>query len=125
MPYSECEWAAATTSGRAACTCEWIAKAARLTGALPSTTVARVVDADQVGDADVLEVHPERVDPEAVGVLGVADGDVTGDALVEAELAEQAERRGEPLLAVQALGLDGSKLGRKARSGSSEVMPKS
>ena len=62
---------------------------------------ARVVDADQVGDADVLEVHPERVHPEAVEVLGVAHGDVPGDTLVEPELAEQAERRGEALLAVQ------------------------
>ena len=79
--------------------------------------LAGVVDADQVGDADVLEVHPERVDPEAVEVLGVAHGDVPGDALVEPELAEQAERRGEALLAVQALLLDGVELGKEAQVG--------
>ena len=42
--------------------------------------------------------------------LGVAGGDVAGDALVEAELAEQPEAGGEALLAVQALLLDGVEL---------------
>ena len=79
--------------------------------------LAGVVDADQVGDADVLEVHPERVDPEVVEVLGVAHGDVAGDALVEAELAEQPERRREPLLAVQALLLDRVELREEAQVG--------
>ena len=65
--------------------------------------LAVVVDADQVVDRDVLEVHAERVDPEVVGVLGVAGGDVAGDALVEPEPAEDAEGRGEALLQVQAL----------------------
>src|SRR5690606_37533637 len=45
---------------------------------------------------------PERVDPEQVGVLGVAAGQVAGDTLVEAELVEQAEGRGHPLLEVGA-----------------------
>ena len=39
-------------------------------------------------------------------MLGVAGRDVAGDALVEAEAAEQPERRGEPLLAVLPLLLD-------------------
>ena len=68
---------------------------------------ALVVDQDQVGDLDLAEVHPERVDPEPVGVLGVARGDVPGDALGEAEPAEDAERRRKLLLAVQALLLEG------------------
>ena len=55
--------------------------------------LALVVDQDQVGDPDVAEVHAERVDPEVVEVLGVAGRDVAGDALVEAEPAEQPERR--------------------------------
>ena len=42
-----------------------------------------------------------------VGELGVAHGDVPGDALAEAEPAEDAQRAGELLLAVQALVLDG------------------
>ena len=78
---------------------------------------AGVVDADEVGDADVLEVHAERVDPEPVQVLRIARGDVAGDALVEAELAEQPERRREPLLAVQPLLLDGVELGKEGQVG--------
>ena len=72
---------------------------------------AVVVDADQVGDANVLEVHQERVQPEPIGVLRVAHRDVPGHALVEAELAEETERRREPLLAMQPLGLDGVETG--------------
>ena len=55
----------------------------------------------------MLEVHPERVHPEAVEVLGIAHGDVTGDAFVEPELAEQPERRRQALLAVEPLLLEG------------------
>ena len=117
LPCSECECAAAITSGRAACTCEWIANAARVHHRVALDDRAGVVDADQVGDADVLEVHPERVDPEPVEVLGIAHGDVAGDAFVEAELAEQAERRREPLLAVQPLLLDGVELGKEGQVG--------
>ena len=65
--------------------------------------LAVVVDQDQVGDPDVAEVHAEGVDPEVVESLGVAGGDVAGHALVEAELREQAEGGGQPLLAVEAL----------------------
>ena len=58
----------------------------------------------------------ERVDPEVVGELGVAHGDVPGDALAEAEPAEDAQRAGELLLAVQALLLDAwrTSAGRRA-----------
>ena len=79
--------------------------------------LAGVVDADQVGDTDVLEVHPERVDPEAVEVFGIAHGDVPGDPLVESELAEQAERRREALLAVQAFLLHGIECGEEGQVG--------
>jgi hypothetical protein len=72
---------------------------------------AVVAHQQQVADADVPEVHAERVHPEVVGQFGVAGGDVARHALVEAELAEQPKRRGEPLLAVQALLLDRAVLG--------------
>ena len=68
--------------------------------------LALVVHEEQVLDPDVLEVHAERVDPEVVGQLGVAGGDVAGRALVEAEGPEDAEGGGEALLAVPALVLD-------------------
>jgi hypothetical protein len=38
LPYGPCAWAAATTSGRAACTAQWMATAAPLTARSPSTT---------------------------------------------------------------------------------------
>jgi hypothetical protein len=76
--------------------------------------LAAVVDADQVVDADHLEVHPERVDPEPVRVLRVADGDVAGHALVEPEPPEQAERGGEALLQVESVLLDVRELGDEA-----------
>jgi hypothetical protein len=79
--------------------------------------LAGVVDADQVGDPDVLEVHPERVDPEAVEVFGIAHGDMPGDPLVEAELAEQPEGRCKALLAVQAFLVHGIECGKGRQIG--------
>ena len=64
---------------------------------------ALVVDAHEVGHPDQAEVDTEGVQPEAVGELGVANGDVPGDALPEPEPPEQAERGGQSLLAVHAL----------------------
>src|SRR5947209_231821 len=68
--------------------------------------LALVVHEAEVGYPDVCEVHAEGVDPEMVGQLGVAGGDVAGDALVEPELGEQPEPGRETLLAVQALLFD-------------------
>jgi hypothetical protein len=65
--------------------------------------VAVVVDQEQVRHLDLVEAQAERIDPEPVRELRVARGDVPGHALGEAELAEQPERRGQFLLAVQAL----------------------
>jgi len=65
--------------------------------------LALVVDQDQVRRADVPEVHAERVDPEVVGPLRIAGGDVPGDPFVEAELGEEAEGGGQALLPVEAL----------------------
>jgi hypothetical protein len=45
---------------------------------------AVVAHEQQVADPDVPEVHTERVDPEMVGQLGVAGGDVSEYALAEA-----------------------------------------
>ena len=53
------------------------------------------------------EAPAEQVDPEVVGELGVAHGDVAGDAFAEPEAAEDAQRPGELLLAVESLVLDG------------------
>ena len=111
----ECAWAADTTSGRAAWICEWIMKAAALSGQLPSTTSPSVVHQQNVPDPDLLEVHAERVDPEVVVELGVARGDVPGRTLVEPEVPEQPEGRGEALFAVPPLLFDAAEL-REARA---------
>src|SRR6266511_4321788 len=57
----------------------------------------------QVTDPHVSKVDAERVDPEAVEVLGVARGDVPAGAFVKAVPGEQPRRRGERPLAVQPL----------------------
>ena len=44
-------------------------------------------------DPHVTEAQAERVDPEVVGELGIAHGDVAGDALPETESAEDPQRR--------------------------------
>ena len=64
---------------------------------------ARRVDADQVRHPDLAEVHAERIDPEGIGELRVARGDVAGNSLAEAEGGEDPEPAGQPLLAVPAL----------------------
>ena len=62
--------------------------------------LALVVDEEQVARPHLAEALAERVDPEVVGALRIADRDVPGDALGEAEPAEDAQRAGELGLAV-------------------------
>ena len=100
-----------------------MAKAAGLTGPVALDDLARVADEDEVGDADVPEAHGERVHPEVVGQLRVTCRDVSGDALGEAESAEQAQGAGQPLLAVQALLLHGGELRRRRRRGAYAGLP--
>ena len=77
-----------------------MAKAETFTGPDAFDHVALGVDPDEVGDPDVAEVHPERIDPEGVGELRIAGGDVAGHALAEAAGREDPEASGEALLAV-------------------------
>ena len=53
-----------------------------------------MVDENQVGFGDEAEGAAEGVHPEAVGLHGVAEGDVAGNAFVEAVLAEDSEGGG-------------------------------
>src|SRR5882757_6194119 len=62
-----------------------------------------LVDQQEVRDADVLERHSERVDPEAVRVDRIAGRDVPARTLPEAELPEQAEGRRQLALAAEAV----------------------
>ena len=106
LPYTECECAAPITSGpgrvhlRVDGECRLVHRQVAL------HDLAVVAHQQEVADADVPEVHAEGVHPEVVGELGITGGDVSGDALVEPEPAEQPEGCGEALLAVQPLLLD-------------------
>lgn len=53
-----------------------------------------MVDENQVGFGDEAEGAAEGVHPEAVGLHGVAEGDVAGYTFVEAVLAEDSEGGG-------------------------------
>src|SRR5215510_14755854 len=65
-----------------------------------------MVDQDQVGDANLAEIHAEGVDPEMVLLFGVARGDVPRDAFVKPEFGEEAEGGGQPLFPMLSLLLD-------------------
>src|SRR5438046_2404863 len=87
---------------------------------IPLDHLALFVNQDQVRNPKLSEVEAKGIDPETFRVLGVADGDMAGNALVKTEPGEQAERGGEPLLAMAALFLEGGKSrGRREVFGSS------
>ena len=73
------------------------------------------VDEDQVSRREKAPAAAERVDPEAVGMPGVAHRDVAGDPVVVAEPGEDAVRGGEPELVMGARGLDRVEDGRFER----------
>ena len=88
--------------------------------------LALVVEQHQVADPDVGEGLAERVDPEVVGQLRVAGGDVPGDALLVAEVGEEPEGGGQALLAVEALllhGLEDGRVGKAELGHSPEFRP--
>ena len=76
---------------------------------IPLDHLALLINQDQVRNPNLSEVEAKGIDPETFRVFGVADGDMAGNALVKTEPGEQAERGGEPLLAVAALFLEGGK----------------
>ena len=102
-PQGAWEWHADTTDGLAAWMREWIAKAAALTTASPSTTVPSSSTCTRSLTRISENGRAKRVDPEPVGVLGIAGGDVSGDPGGEAERREEPEADREPLLAVTTL----------------------
>ena len=93
LPYTECACAAATTSGRAAWTCEWMANAARFTGQLPSTTSPWSLTRMRSLTRIILKFMPKGLTQKWSEPLRIPSGDVTGDALVEPEMPEQSGRR--------------------------------
>src|SRR5262245_9753954 len=68
--------------------------------------LAFVVDQDQIRDANLAEIHAERIDPEMVRLFGVARSDVPRDAFVKSEFGEETERRCQSPFPVQPLLFD-------------------
>ena len=56
--------------------------------------IALMVDELQIRHPDLAEMPGQRIDPEALGMFGIANRHVAGEALVEAVVAEETERRG-------------------------------
>ena len=73
---------------------------------------AGMIHQNQIGSANLAEVHAKGIHPEMIEALGIARGDVAGDAFVKAEPREEAKGGGEALFAVAALFGGSSKDGR-------------
>src|ERR1700704_6678660 len=79
---------------------------------LPFHDFAVIIHQDEIGSANLSEVHAKRIDPEMTEVFGVAGGDVSGNAFVESEAREQAESARQSLLAMTTFFFHGGKLRR-------------
>src|SRR6056297_1809751 len=73
--------------------------------------IPRMIHAKQIRYAHLLERAPHGIDPEIVGMLGVAHRDMPRDALVKAEATENTQRRGQTLPALEAFRSDVFKSG--------------
>src|SRR6266478_3813362 len=76
--------------------------------------VTFIVDEEQIRDANLAEVHAERIDPEMIEALRIARGDMAGDAFVKSAARKKAGRAGELFFAMTPL-LGGS--GKHGRAG--------
>jgi len=65
--------------------------------------IASMIYENQIGSANLAEVHAEGVHPEVIEPLGIAGGDVAGDAFIKAVAREEAKSGSEALFAVAAL----------------------
>ena len=73
---------------------------------------ASVIHQSKVRGANLAEVHAKGIHPEMIELLGIARGDVAGDAFIKAEAREEAKSSGEPLFAMAALFGGSGKDGR-------------
>jgi hypothetical protein len=76
---------------------------------------AAMIDQDQVRHADLAEVLSVGIDPEVIGQLRIAGGNVAGHTFVETEAGEKPERSSQLLFPVLAL-LSRVGKGRRLRS---------
>src|SRR3989442_3694525 len=78
-------------------------------GILAFHHLAAMIHQDQVRDADLAEVHPERIHPEVIPAFWIAGGDVACHSFVEAEAGKEPEGSGKPLFAMLSLLFERSK----------------
>src|SRR5712692_3126001 len=76
---------------------------------------ASVIHKNKVGNANLAEVHAKGIHPEMIEPLGIACGDVAGDAFIKAEAREETKSGGEALFAMAAL-FGGSRKDGRARN---------
>ena len=77
--------------------------------------IASVIHKNKIGNANLAEVHAKGIHPEMIEPLGIACGDVAGDAFIKAEAREETKSGGEALFAMAAL-FGGSRKDRRARN---------
>src|SRR5215472_10645805 len=65
--------------------------------------LAGVIHQNQIGNANLAEVHTEGIHPETIEALRIARGDVAGDAFIKSKFGEEAKSGGQTLLAMTAL----------------------
>jgi hypothetical protein len=61
-------------------------------GAIALNDFSFSIHQKQIGHSNMTKVHPERVNPEAIGVFWVSGGDVTGDAFIETVAGKDSKR---------------------------------
>jgi hypothetical protein len=76
---------------------------------------ASVIYKNKVGSANLAEVHAKGIHPEMIEPLGIARGNVAGDAFIKTEAREEAKSGGEALLAMATL-LGGTRKDGRARN---------
>src|SRR5215469_676155 len=62
-----------------------------------------MIDQDEIRGTNPAKVQTERIYPKTIKLLGIARGDVAGDAFVEAKFCKEPERGSKTFLAVAAL----------------------
>ena len=75
-----------------------------------------MVHQQQVADSDETEVFTQGIDPEAIEVFRVADGNVSCDTLTKPKVSKQTSGGSKALLAMTAFFLNRSK-GRRRKDG--------
>ena len=91
-----------------------MAKAASLMALFPSTTSPCSVAKNQIRDANVCEVHAERIHPKVVFPLGIASCDVPRYAFAKPKFARKFGMRSAVVCGADALrkGLENRRFGR-------------